>query len=203
MEEEVTALPYVFLDAVWHIGSPTLPGATLQPRAIKNWDFEFGLLSVSLDPEAWRAGWAGSNGTIFELSATNKKLQFLDADETLASFRPAIVQAGLAGGFIQCPANGIEATDLLYLALNLVSGSQLPLKNRSFEDQLLQAVLAVLASQDPSIDGLWWSDLSAGEIRTARGGIFQHLLPKRNVKVVSNVVVGTAPLPTFMQSDIL
>jgi hypothetical protein len=197
-------LPTIALPAVWHIGSPSPSTSTLLPRAsVPNWAFEFGMLSVSLDPEAWRSGWAGPSGKIFELCANGRMLRLLDADLTLASYRSDIETAGRREGYIRHGGTGIHATSLLYSCLRLTPNSQLYLKNRPFEDQVLQASLAILASKDPMIDGLWWSDLLGGEMRTERGGIFQHLLSQLNIKVVPNVTIIAAPAAAWNPSNIL
>jgi hypothetical protein len=86
-------LPFIEHDAIWHIGELTLPPeARVAP---KNWDYEFGLLSVSLDPEAWRSGWAGAAAEVFELRAPDRPLKFLDADLTLLHCRADLVSAAL------------------------------------------------------------------------------------------------------------
>jgi hypothetical protein len=60
----------------------------------------------------------------------------------------------------------LQPADKLYPCLRLTCGSTLPLAGRSFEDQALQAALAVLVSlagADAEIDGLWWSDMLGGD----------------------------------------
>ena len=168
-------LPFIFLDVTWHIGRWS-PDGRLHKRFTKNWDYEFGLLSVSLDPEAWRSGWAGEEGVIYEVAASGRQLCFLDADKTLTYHRNAIEAAAIHAQLIRRDASGIHAAEQLYLALDLAPNSQLHLEGRTFDDQLLQAALAVLASGDGMIDGLWWPDTLNGAMRTQRGGIYQHRL---------------------------
>lgn len=168
-------LRFIFLDVTWHLGKPS-PDGRVHSRSEKNWDFELGLLSVSLDPEAWREGWAGDEGVIYQIAASGRQLRFLDADNCLANHRQAIEAAAIQRQLISRDEFGSHATSTLYQALNLTSGSQLQLRSRPFDDQVLQAALAVLASQDITIDGLWWPDKLDGEIRAERGGIYQHRL---------------------------
>jgi hypothetical protein len=170
-------LPFVYPQSVCHIGDPQF----LQPRPTerfhtKGWDYEFGLFSVSLDPEAWRLNWAGPGGVICELTVPDRPFRLLDADLALVQHRGAIEQAALRANLIDRPDGALVATSRLYAALRLTEPSQLPLGNRPFADQALQASLAVLAAADPGIDGLWWSDMLDGEMRTVRGGLYQHRL---------------------------
>ena len=62
-------------DAVWHIGRHETSGRLVRRTVAKNWDFEFGLLSVSLQPKAWRPDWAGDDSVIYEITAPGRKLR--------------------------------------------------------------------------------------------------------------------------------
>jgi hypothetical protein len=176
-------LPCIFIDAAWHIGQRS-PDGRLNKRITKNWDYEFGLLSVSLQPEAWRCGWAGKEAVIYEVTASGRQLCFLDADNSLANHRAAIMDAAIQQDLIRCDSCGIHGTERLYCSLDLTANSELELEGRHFGDQLLQAALAVLASGDKQIDGLWWPDTLNGRFRTERGGVYQHLLCKLAIEIV-------------------
>jgi hypothetical protein len=201
----LTDLPFIYLDAAYHIGAPLPAGEDFVPRGEKSWDFEFGMLSVSLEPEAWRHGWAGNNGVIYEIS-TDRKLCFIDADLALTHARTELKRAALAEGLVTSTAGGLNPSDLLYACLRLTPKSTLYLTGRSFEDQALQAALAVMisfAEADDEVDGLWWSDMLGGEMRTERGGIFQHLLSNYCINVVSAPAVITSPVPVWQPTSII
>ena len=197
-------LPFVHLDAVYHLGAPLPIGAEFAARGEKSWDFEFGLLSVSLDPEAWRHGWAGPSGVIYEITA-ERQLCLIDADLTLTNARTELERAALAEQLMTPIGDKLVPTDKLYACLRLTRGSRLTLTGRSFEDQALQAALAVLislADADAEIDGLWWSDMLDGGMRTERGGIFQHLLARHRVRVVGTPAPTASPVPVWQRTAI-
>ena len=197
-------LPFVYLDAVWHLGDPALLGERPVARAgRKNWDYEFGLFSVSLSPEDWREGWAGAGGATYELTAPNRKLCFVEADLVLQSLRDEIANAASRHQLTQSTTGNLIPTDSLYAGLQLVSGSQLDLVGRPFADQVLQAALAVLVANDPAIDGLWWSDLLGGAMRTQRGGIHQHQLAQLDVKFQALAPAAISPSANWLQSKLL
>lgn len=81
--------------------------------------------------------------------------------------------------------------------------SELHLVGRSVEDQVVQAALAVLASADPTIDGLWWTDTLDGEMRTERGGIYQHRLGKLRAAKAPPPPVDRVPQAVWLRSTIL
>ena len=195
-------LPFIFIEATWHIGQPS-PDGRLHKRFEKGWDFEFGLLSVSLDPEAWRSGWAEADGVIYEITASGRPLCFLDADNSLVNHRNKIEAAAVQAHLLRRDESGINATGQLYLALDLTPDTQLHLQTRPFEDQLLQAALAVLASKDEMIDGLWWPDTLNGEMRTERGGIYQHRLAELAIAAVPSVCLAPNPCALELPSAIL
>lgn len=177
----------VFLaDAVWHIGRHETAGRIFRRAVAKNWDFEFGLLSVSLQPEAWRSGWAGDDGVIYEITAPGRRLCLIDADDALTRHADEIESAAIKAGILTCGTDGIEARAGLYHGLGLALETQLHLETRTFEDQLRQAALAILVSGDTSLDGLWWPDLLNGSMRTARGGLYQHRLDRLDMAIVTS-----------------
>lgn len=197
-------LPFIELDAVWHMGDPTTIGSRPTKRQVtKNWDYEFGLFSVSLEPEVWRAGWAGPEGDTYELRAHDRKLRFVDADRALSQLRASIEAAALRRKFISSHLGDYLPTACLYSFLDLTPCSQLPLEGRPFEDQALQAALAGLAHVDQSIDGLWWSDTLGGAMRSERGGIYQDRLSEMNVTRGSIAPAAISPLATHSDSNIL
>jgi hypothetical protein len=201
----LTDLPLIYLDAVYHLGAPLQVGGNFRPRGEKLWDFEFGMLSVSLDPEAWRHNWAGPGGVIYEVT-TDRQLCLIDADLTLTHARAELERAALAEELVTPNGGQFQPTDKLYACLRLICGSTLPLTGRSFEDQALQAALAVLislAGADADIDGLWWSDMLGGEMRTERGGIFQHLLHRYQVRVVGAPAPTASPVPVWQPAAII
>lgn len=197
-------LPFIELDAVWHMGDPAFIGSRPTERPFpKNWDYEFGLFSVSLDPEAWRQGWAGEQGVAYQLRARDRPLRFVDADLALSQRRGALEAAALAQGFVSGSPDGHLPTVALYDFLSVTSGSQLALTGRSFEDQALQAALAGLADADKSIDGLWWSNTLGGAMRSERGGIYQHRLDDMIVTQGGTAPPPVSPAVTWTESDIL
>jgi hypothetical protein len=128
-------LPFVHLDAVWHIGDPKTLGDVPSRRvAPKNWDYEFGLFSVSLQPELWRAHGAGPGGVVYELRANDRSLKFVDADEALASLRGDIEAAALRWDIFDLSSGAGLPTARLYAGLELTEETQLDLAGRSFED---------------------------------------------------------------------
>jgi len=197
-------LPFIELDAVWHMGDPAIIGPRPSERPFtKNWDYEFGLFSVSLDPEAWREGWAGEQGETYELRARDRLLRFVDADLVLSQRRGALEAAALAQGFLSGPPSDHLPTAALYAFLNVTPGSQLQLAGRSFEDQALQAALGGLGDADQSIDGLWWSDTLCDAMRTERGGIYQHRLDDMIVTRGGVAPPPVRPVVTWEESGIL
>jgi hypothetical protein len=94
-------------------------------------------------------------------------------------------------------------TSTVYEQLLLVEPSRLELAGRSFEDQALQAALAVLALRDEHLDGLWWSDTLAGAMRTGRGGLFQHRLCALEVTKAAASPAGTLGQVQWQPSAIL
>lgn len=197
-------LPFIELDSVWHMGDPATLGSRPTTRVWrKSWDYEFGLFSVSLEPEVWRKGWAGPSGEAYEIRASERLLRFVDADLVLSALRMDIEAAALSLDLIERSSGAYLPTAGLYAALGLADGSQLALTGRSFEDQVLQASLGVLASADQSIDGLWWSDTLCGEMRSERGGIYQQRLSSMSVARGVTVPAFISPVASWSESDIL
>lgn len=142
---------------------------------------------------------------IYEVT-TDRQLCFVDADLTLTHARAELERAALAEKLVTPNGGQFQPTDKLYACLRLTCGSMLLLTGRSFEDQALQAALAVLislAGADADIDGLWWSDMLRGGMRTERGGIFQHLLPRYHVRVVGAPAPTASPVPVWQPTAII
>lgn len=182
----IKILPFIEISHVYHMGNLLGDNVRFEPRDYDSlWHYEFGLFSVSLEPESWRNQVAGLDAEIFEISVADRDLRFLDADSILTSNREEIKAKGIELKLIEIKDDQIKPTERLYSALQLNYPSFTPLTKRSDEDQYLQASLAIMASQDDNIDGLWWTDTLSGSMRTERGGIFQHKLKKtRQIKVL-------------------
>ncbi|MEO5376036.1 MAG: hypothetical protein H7840_17575 [Alphaproteobacteria bacterium] len=197
-------LPFVYLDQVYHIGKLTINSGMVEPRDIeKNWDFEFGLLSVSLEPEKWRQNWAGPDAQIFELRPPCGPFRFIDADQALIQQADEIRRCAINRCLLATNGNILLGTKLLYDKLNLNYPSIINLEKRSNDEQLIQASLAVLARSDQTIHGLWWSDLLSGTMRSARGGIYQSLLSTMNVNMVQQPVMIVSNSAVAESSTIL
>ena len=72
--------------------------------------------------------------------------------------------------------NALVETALLYHCLNLTHGTIHVGGVATREAWVLQTCLAVLASGDPSIDGIWFSDLHGQAFPSDSGGIYQNRL---------------------------
>jgi hypothetical protein len=86
-----------------------------------------------------------------------------------------------------------------YIGLGLVDGGEPP-EGITLQQASLEACAAILANEDSTIDGLWWS---SGVIEIPRGGIFQHRLNGIVAKVTSmpNGVL-TAPAAVWTASPV-
>ena len=197
-------LPFVYLPEVYHAGALVISNQCIQRRLyIQNSDFEFGLLSVSLDPAVWAASWAAQNATTYELTSPERSLRLLDADLTLKQFAPDIKRCAIRDKLLVVNSNSLQGTQLVYNALELTPSYVLSGAGRTTDDWTLQTCLAVLTFKDSSIDGLWWSDTLNGAMRSERGGIHQHLLSRITAHSVTLPVSAQAPPPIWEQSQIL
>lgn len=197
-------LPFRYLPAVYHAGDLSFWDGQIEPRvAPKNWDFECGLLSVSLHPQIWIAGWAGQGATIYDIRRPEGDIRLIDVDMVMGSHRDAVQEAALRENLLTLANATLEATEELYERLNLAFPSLSPSSQRSREDLLLETALAALALRDKSLDGLWWSDEQGGAMRSARGGLFQDRLARFATTVVSPPLAILAPSPLKEESSII
>jgi hypothetical protein len=165
-------IPVVSLPFIYHLGELTLTDeggvVGLDYTVPRQWLYEHGLFSVSLDPEHWTKHGEGSVYAITRRDGHD--LQLLDLDllfpERLDAVLKAATAHGLLGnGQLRCPA---------YKALGIVDCATPP-DAISLEQASMEACAAILATEDRSLDGVWWS---SGGIEIPRGGLFQHLLAK-------------------------
>jgi len=166
-----TLIPLVTLPCVYHLGELTFTETSTvvgMPHTVtRQWHFEHGLFSVSLDPHHWTRH---RSGEIYELvRADGDELRLIDVDLLLAERSVEVLAAAQAYSFAN--SDGV-LTQRGYSGLGLVDGGEPP-EGITLKQASLEACAAILANQDPTIDGLWWS---SGVIEIPRGGIFQHKL---------------------------
>lgn len=190
------SLPFIILDSCYHVGSLTVTNNGIVQRSTKNWDFELGLLSVSLDPQSWIAKASYPNPTTYQITSPVK---LLDADCVLFSKRANIEAQARSMGLIS-PSFPIRACDLLYRSLDLTNGSITGGGTYSQEDWVLLSCLAVIAAEDPSIDGHWFSSLQHGAFPSERGGIYQHRLSTIGATTVAPCAAKLAPSTVVMST---
>ena len=196
-------IDFVYSTVVYHIGTLVLSGGTIQPKTMPpTWHYEYGLFSVSLNPEAWRV-LCGASGIIYELSVSDRKFRFVDADKTLEKYADRIKVLALQLGIITEDGENIKGTSLLHLALGIDYPSFMPLPGRTNNEQFLQASLAVLASGDASIDGIWMSDVLGGGMNSERGGIYHLIIPNVQCCVVQAANTNITLDLIIEESDIL
>jgi hypothetical protein len=197
-------LPFVFIPAVYHIGDLIVVNQEIMRReGRKRWDFEFGLLSVSLDPSAWK-NWAGSVAVTHEIKLLSKAdLKMLDVDLALKSFAADIERCASRDNLLVRTDTGLQGTRWLYSLLSLEYLSLLPHSHRGPDDWILQTCLTVLAAKDSELHGIWFSDTLSKSMLTERGGIFQHMLPTIIADVAVLPTGVAAPAPLWKASNIL